>query len=403
MKLRYRAYNAQGRLATGELEAESLLDGRNRLYQQGLEVVQLLPITPAHKPSRSVWLSKPQTRDWLFFCKQFAAYDQAGIDQPSAVRMLGETATHPLLQRMLQQVHRLLYGGLGMIEAMRESGGFPNLILGLLAAGERSGGRDRILLQLARHYGRELAVANTIRSSLVYPLFVVVATLGVTAFLLGSLVPQMTGVMQGLGTELPLITRTVVGLSQGLGQWGWAVAAIAALSVVALYRYGQTPAGRQQLDGWILRLPILGPLWKMQILARIGRVTALLLEAGIPLQDCLGTVAEAALSQPYRQSLLAIDRELKQGLGTFSDALLAQKQLYPPLLAQMAQAGERSGKLPSLLVQAADYFEQEVDTLARQLAEALTPALTLLLGGLVGGVVAAVILPYFSILQGLSS
>lgn len=403
MKLRYRAYDAQGRLATGEIEAESTLAGRNRLYQQGLEVVQLQPVSPTPKNRLVIWSRKPQTRDWLFFCKQFAAYDQAGIDQPSAIRMLSETATHPQLQRMLQQVYRLLYGGLGMIEAMHEAGGFPSLMLGLLAAGERSGGRDRVLLQLARHYSRELAVTQTIRSSLVYPLFVVVATLGVTAFLLGSLVPQMTGVMQELGTGLPLITQIVVSLSQGLSRWGWAAAALTSLASLALYRYGQTPTGRQRLDGWILRLPVLGPLWRMQILARIGRVTALLLEAGVPLQDCLNTVAEATLSHPFRASLLTIDRELKQGLFTFSDALTAQKHLYPALLAQMAQAGERSGKLPSLLVQAADYFEQEVDTLARQLAEALTPALTLLLGGLVGGVVAAVILPYFSILQGLSS
>lgn len=402
MKLRYRAYTTQGKLATGLLEADSLTDGRNQLAQQGLEVVQLLAVSPDRRQIAMLGARRPQTRDWLFFCKQFAAYDQAGIDQPSAIRMLAETATHPQLHHMLQQVYRLLYGGLGMIEAMREAGGFPTLMLGLLGAGERSGGRDQVLVQLARHYSRELAAANTIRSSLVYPAFVVVATLGVTAFLLGSLVPQMAGVMQGLGTELPMITRVVLGLSRGLSQWGWVGGGLSALLGLGLYRYSQTSDGQKWLDRTLLRLPVLGRLWQMQILARVGRVTALLLEAGIPLQDCLPTVADAALNQPYRQSLLAIDRELKQGLLTLSDALAAQKHLYPAMLAQMVLAGERSGKLPTMLLQAADYFEQEVDTLAHQLTEALTPTLTLLLGGLVGGVVAAVILPYFTILQGLS-
>lgn len=402
LKLRYQGFDKEGRVVKGHLDADSLREARSRLYQKGLEVTLLQPQPESAWPKLLQWSKAPKTRDWMFFCKQFAAYDKAGIDQPSALKMLADTSSNPTLRNKLQQVTQQLYGGASMIEAMQSTGGFPALMLGLLAAGERSGGRDKALVQLTQHYQREQTAENAIRSGLVYPTFVLLSALGVTYFLLASIVPQMAQLIEGLGGQMPLITQIVIAIAKFTQTWGWLGPLLALALWIGVRRYRQTPKGQTHLDRLSLQLPVVGKLLRMQMLARICRVSALLLASAIPLQDSLRTVAIAVGNNVYRDLLNSIDRELKQGLIAFHQGLAQHPQHFDSLLVKMTLAGERTGKLPEMLNHAAEYYEQEVDTLAKQLTEALTPALTLLLGGMIGSIVAAVLLPYFGILQQLS-
>ena len=211
-----------------------------------------------------------------------------------------------------------------------------------------------------------------------------------------AVVPQFQGVFHSFDAQLPAFTLWVIALSQGLQTYGLWLLGILGVTLAGLrHRYKHSSALRQRVDGWLLKLPVIGNLLHMSAMARFSRTLSTTLTAGVPLLEALNSVASATGNIVYKEAVL----RLKQQVATGSQIHLAMSVagIFPGMAIQMTAIGEESGTLDSMLDHVAAYYEGEVDTLVDNLTTLMEPVIMVVLGVMVGGLVIAMYLPIFNL------
>jgi general secretion pathway protein F len=273
----------------------------------------------------------------------------------------------------------------------RESGSFPALYRAMIAAGESSGTLPQILDRLADLLERQAQVRSKVMTALAYPVVLsVVATL-VVASLMIFVVPKVVEQFDTVGQELPLLTRIVIGLSDFLSNWWWAlIAGIAALVLLAA-RAMKDEAFRLRFDTALLRLPLFGRLMRDLHAARMARTLSTMVAGRLPLLEGLNLTTGTIHNRALRGATGGIAEAVRTG-GSLS-AALRRAGVFPPLLVYLAASGEASGKLDIMLERAADYLEREFDGFTATALSLLEPAIIVVMGGVVALIVLSILLP----------
>ena len=270
-----------------------------------------------------------------------------------------------------------------------------------MRAGETSGTLDAILDRLANFLEKELELRGKIRSAMTYPTIVFVFAIGVTYFLLTAIVPQFAGILQGLGSELPVLTRFLMAVSDFLRKGTLIIMAIAVIAYFAYRSYYRTERGRRVIDRIKLRLPVFGNLNKKSALARFSRTFGLLISSGVNIIESLditkGTAGNSIVEDILDQTKIAI-----QAGEPVSTTLQANPQVFPPMVSSMIAIGEETGALDTMLQKIGDFYEREVDEAVSALTAAIEPLMIIFLGFIVGLIVAGMFLPLFKIIGTLS-
>jgi len=215
------------------------------------------------------------------------------------------------------------------------------------------------------------------------------------AFLLVYVLPKFSSLFADLGKSLPLGARIVLGFSEAIRGYWWAVVGVPVLVVIALRYWIATPRGRYDWDRWKLRLVLLGPLLRKLEVARIARTLGTLLKSGVPMLQALGTVKEIAGNQVISRALGEVEVGAREGAGVAEP--FARSGVFPPLAVQMISVGEETGKLDELLIRVADHFDREVRVAVIQFTRLLEPALILVMGLGVGFIVVSMLSAIFSV------
>jgi type II secretory pathway component PulF len=228
-----------------------------------------------------------------------------------------------------------------------------------------------------------------------YPAFVMFAAVAILAILMAFVVPTFLGMFAELGSALPLPTRILVGICNGIRQWWWAALLAGIGGVLLLQTLLRTPAGKRQLDRLLLHLPVFGSLLQRLLIARFSRTLGTMLSSGVPILEALGTVRATVSNAVLDDALQAVERSLKTG-----ESLARPMELsgaFPPLVSRMVMLGEETGQLDRMLVQLADSYEEEVEIQLGGLTQLLEPLLIVFVGGIVGFIVIAMFLPLLSL------
>jgi type IV pilus assembly protein PilC len=239
-----------------------------------------------------------------------------------------------------------------------------------------------------------------VKSAMVYPVAVIVIAAVVVGAILWKVIPTFATLFAGLGAELPLPTRVVIAMSNGLVRFGpFLIAGLVGLGF-AFRSYYATPNGRMTIDRIVLKLPVLGLLMRKIAVARFCRTLSTLLASGVSILEALEITARTAGNAVVEQAIYSTRKSIEGG-ETIA-APLKQTAVFPPMVVQMISVGESTGALDTMLSKIADFYEEEVDVAVAGLLTLLEPIMIALLGGVVGGIVIAMYMPIFALISNLT-
>jgi type IV pilus assembly protein PilC len=407
MQFHYEIYlQRTGKTEHGTLDAASEREAEQLLWQQDCVILTLEEATarPQSKPgsSLSIYTLMPtffgvRPAQITLFTRQLAALLGSGVGLLQALNVLAQQA-QGALRPVLSGVMRDIQSGLPLSQAAaNQSTAFPDFYARMLRVGERSGNLEVVLRQIALYMQKEQSVTGRVQRAMAYPLFLLAASLAVVSVILTFALPALTTLYAQFKADLPLPTRILVAITGFAQSNGLLLLLLLALFVLLAILFAQTDSGRVRIDGALLRLPLLGAVNVRSIVARYTRTLGLLLRAGIPLVEIMDLVEATVGNRVARRALASVRRDVMRG-QSFSAALAAQT-LFPPMLAQMVQVGEETGKLEANLELVADLYEEEVDRAISALTGALEPAMTIIMGLIVGFIAVSTILPIYSIMR----
>jgi type IV pilus assembly protein PilC len=401
---RYAARTAEGERVQGSMEATSGEAVLARLRTRALYVTAIDRETALTRTlGRPLRLGAPSRRALLAFFRSFSTLIRAGVPMRRSLEVTIERASDQVLRESLRSVLAEIEQGAALSDALeRRPRAFAPLHIAMTRAGEAGGILDDVLERLAAFLERDADLRKKVRSALAYPAVVVLAALTLVLFLIARIVPMFAQMFDALHVDLPVSTRLLLGLGAALGEpaaWiggGCAVVALVAGTLAA----ARSPRGALVLDGVRLRLPIVGPLLRKAITARLARMLATLLRSGIELVTAIEVVRPVAGSTRYAAALGRVSETLRAGDPLA--AALEASPLFDPLFVALVGVGEETGLLDEMLLKIAAYFETDVEAAIATLGAVLEPALIGLLGVVVGFIVFSVFIPLYSLIGSVS-
>jgi len=332
------------------------------------------------------------------FTRQFSVMLDAGLPLVQCLEILGGQEENKTFAAIINDVRSDVESGATIADSMRKHPkAFDNLYTNMVAAGEAGGILDVILQRLSTYIEKIVKLNSQVKSALIYPVAVIVIAALVVFIILWKVIPVFAQLFAGMGGEMPLLTRMVIGASNFVARYFIFVLIVLAAGIFAINRYHETYRGRRVLDGLMLKIPVLGMLLRKIAVARFCRTLSTLTASGVPILDGLEITAKTAGNAIIEDAVMSVRKSVEEG-RTVSEPL-AETKVFPAMVVQMINVGEQTGALDQMLAKIADFYEEEVDTAVAGLMKLIEPLMISILGVVIGTIVAAMYLPLYSILS----
>ena len=335
-------------------------------------------------------------RDFFSFNKEFAVLIRTGMPIVAALDAIIEKREPSELNNILQQVRYDVSTGESLSDAFAKYPRiFSKLYISSLQAGEKSGNIPDALVKHVAYLKQMMALKRKLISASVYPLILVTASVAVLFLLLIYVVPAFTKTYFETGTQLPAITMVLITFSNTVKDYFLVLAIVVVIGLVGWNRLLRNETWRTLRDQWLLKLPYIGSLYVSYATALVLRTVAMVLAAGAPLIESVRIAAGTLNNLFLRDNLLHAVRRITEGYG-FSEAL-EETESFPHLAIRMIAAGESGGELEQVLVDAADFYDDEVDAKLAIISSSIEPTLMIIMGLLIGFIVLAMYMPIFQL------
>jgi general secretion pathway protein F len=392
---RYRAATAAGQIREGVLQAGSRETVLRDLRGQDLTPIRVEPVM-GNATARRLFPGTGTPPVWAV-TRELATLLDAGLPLDRALEIVGRSAGHPGLSRVLDQLRQDVRGGAAFSEALAgHPRYFPSLVPALVRAGEATGALDTVMDQVADHLEERAELRSQVRAALLYPaLMACVATLGILILLI-FVIPRFAAILLDVGGKLPLATRLLVVGGNVMTDWWWLGLALVAALGVAVRRAFRDPGNRARFDAWRLRLPWVGDVERRFIAAHFTQTLGLLLGSGVGIVNALDIAGDTVSNRAARGSIERARTRVAEG-GSLAHAL---EGTLPPMAVRMLEVGEESGRLEDLCLRVGRAYTREVRRSLRTAVSIIEPALILVFGVLVGFVAVAMLQAIYSINTG---
>ena len=346
---------------------------------------------------------KVKTKVLTQFTRQLATLVNAGLPLMRGIDVLKRQMKDPQMNEALVGISENIAAGGTFSESLTQYPKiFDNLYVNMVKAGEAGGVLEVVLGRLAEFAEKSEKIKNKVKGAMIYPIVVLVAAIGITAFLLVAVIPKFKQVFNDMlgGAALPAITQAVIDLSEWVQHNGLTIAIIVAAVVVIKKVVGKTPAGAKFYDLLSLKMPVTGTLVQRTAVSRVTRTLGTLLSSGVPILQSLVIVRDTTGNRIVSQALQNVHDAVKEGEGMTQP--LAQCSVFPPMVVSMVEVGEETGALADMLTRIANTYDDEVDNAVAGLTAAIEPALIIFLAVVVGTIVIAMFLPMIKIISSVS-
>lgn len=396
--------NRSGETISGERAGDTMDAVVALLRREQVLVTKLTPVkakAEAGEKKKGKLGKGVAAKNLAIFTRQFSVMIDAGLPLVQCLEILGNQEEDANFSLTILQTRADVENGQSLADAMRKHPkSFDALFTNMVAAGEAGGILDTILKRLATYIEKNVKLKGQVKSAMVYPIAVIVIAALVVAAILWKVIPTFAAMFASLGAQLPLPTRVVIALSDGLVRFGWmGIIALVALGWGFKTYYG-TENGRHAVDSVVLKLPILGLIMRKIAVARFCRTLSTLISSGVPILDGLEITARTSGNAIVEDAILSTRRSIEGG-NTIA-APLKETAVFPPMVVQMIGVGEATGALDTMLGKIADFYEEEVDTAVAGLLTLMEPVMIAFLGLIVGGIVIAMYLPIFDLISKLT-
>ncbi len=339
---------------------------------------------------------EPSAQDLSFFSRQLYTLMKAGVPIVRAIKVVLESSKNLELKKALADVLASIEGGQSFASSMRHHPTvFPPLMSALIGVGENTGGLVPTFQQLSTHFERELRTKKQIAAALRYP-FIVVIVISIAITIVNILViPSFAGFFSKFKTDLPIPTQILIATSHFFVHY-WYILAVMVLGVIggAIY-FVRSPQGKPIWDRLKLKIPLIGYILNLALLARFARSFALSMRTGVPLLESIGLIAKAADNDYIGDKIIGMREYIERGESL---TIAANKSdIFTPLILQMLSIGEETGEIDRLLDEVADYYESEVDYKVERLGDAIEPILISVIAVLVLILALGIFLPMWDL------
>ncbi|MCZ8529987.1 type II secretion system F family protein [Alteromonas sp. PRIM-21] len=375
----YAGKSAQGGPQKGIIEAASAQAAAQALLSKNIVPISIEETKKAAKAGDGLDIGrlfepKVGLDEMIIFSRQMYSLLKAGIPIIRAIKGLSENASHKRFQEILKDIADQLEQGRSLSSAMTKyEKVFTRLTISVVVVGENTGKLDDVFLQLALYFEREQETRKRIKSALRYPTFVLIA-LAIAMFILNLfVVPVFTQMFERFDTELPIMTRVLIGTSNFFVNYWWLILIVLIGIIFSAKQYVNSTNGRLRWDKFKLKLPVVGSIIERSLLSRYSRSFSMILRAGVPLTAGLSLTADAVDNAHMQMRI----KEMRQGIEKGESLLRVSKnsELFSTLVLQMIAVGEETGRLEPLLEESADYYEREVDFDLKSLTAKIEPIL----------------------------
>lgn len=395
---RYEAATSQGRLVKGTVKAISEIEAERNLIGRGLRPVNVAVIPSMFSLEEALpSLFQVKPRDVIVFSRQLATLLKSGISLLPAMEILqGQVVTSRAFRTTLGAIVEDLRSGGSFAQSIaKHPKVFNEIYVRTLTVGEQTGSLELVLNRIADHLEKQGAIAKKMKGALSYPIMVLGVGLVVAVILMVAVMPKLLDMFISMDTELPLPTRIMIDMTEVLTSYPlYFVIGGSVLTAAILWMIKQ-PSGRRILDKLIITLPVIGPPMLMADMARFARTMAMLIAAGLSLQEIMDLVPQTSNNIIIRNALNQVREGLLLGEGLSGP--MARIAIFPPLIVQMVAVGEESNTLDFTMGVVADFYEVTSDEKMNALVSMIGPMSTVLIALFVGFIAMSVMMPMYSI------
>lgn len=416
-QFQYRALQADGKVGEGVLEAPDRHHALREMEGRGLRPIKLAekggaaakvngkPIpdgtrgatSPASEGAIRLGGNKITARILENFTRLLSSLLAAGVPLSRALVILYKEAATPVAGAKWREIHDRVIDGMSLADAMALSPEtFPRVYTAMVQAGETGGFLDLVLAQIADFQSREKELKSKVTTALLYPVILLVLALGVLVFLLVFFIPRFQLVFEGFGATLPLLTRIIIGISEGVRSYGLLIALGIGATAFAIRNWLVSEAGRRAWEGFILRAPLIGPLVAQFAMARFCRMLGTLLGAGVPLVQGLNVARKSIGNQILVDAVSNSIERVKEGTQ-LAKSLADCRDLFSGSTLEMISVAEESGKLDQELVRIANVTEGDLDRQLKTAVAFAEPLMLFLIAGFIGVIFIGMVVPIFSL------
>lgn len=396
MEFAYQARDAKGVLHTGTVEAQTESLAAETLAGHQLTVIRVFPVAKISMFGNIKFFDRVSAKDLVLFSRQLATLINAKVPIVQALNVLELQVSSHKLKEVIEEIADKVESGNSLSSAIAEHPKvFSDLYANLIRSGELSGTLDSVLGYMADQLEREYELRQKVGGALVYPAFILSALVIVGFLMFIFVLPPLVEVLKESSVALPITTRILISVTNVVKDYWWAIMLIMAALGLGFRFYINTYSGKYVYDNFKLKLPVFGKLFERLYMARFARNLSTLLAGGIPIVRSLDSVAEIIGNRVFRDIILDASNQVRNG-KSIASSLLDHKEI-PPIVSQMVQIGESTGKLQDILSKLASFYEKEVESILKILTTLIEPLIMLVLGLAVAVMVAGILLPIYNL------
>jgi len=344
-----------------------------------------------------VRFSRVPLREKLVFVQHLGIMLKAGIALSSALKTLAEQSDNKRFIIVLNDIANKVDGGVSLADSLKSHQDiFGELFVSMVDSGEVSGNLESVLKQLFVQLKKQNELISKVKGALTYPVVIIFAMFAIGTFMMIYVVPKITSMMKEFNAELPLPTKIIIAVSDGLVNNGVISAISFAVFIFIIVKTLRTYRGKYYFQKLMLKMPVVSSIIKKYNLAKFSRTISSLLRTDMMIIKTFQITADTMGNLHYRQALMDMSEKIKKG-GQINDVIRLYPKLFPPVVVQMILVGEQTGELDNILTELADFYENEVDQIMNNLPSIIEPLLILFLGVGVGLMAIAIIMPMYSL------
>lgn len=398
----YKGMSAQGKAASGVIDAESEKAARVKLRKIGIFPTQVGVEGSKKKGGGGLslggdvdigkYFQRISGKDLAVMTRQMSTLIAAHIPIVDTLSALVEQTENPKLKSVLGAIkENVIQGGRLSDALLAHPKVFTTIYVAMVSAGEAAGAMEIVLQRLADLTEKQAALKSKITGALMYPIIMGGVGMLLVSFLVIYVVPKVTKIFEDTKATLPLPTKILIVVSDTMQNYWYIVIVVVALIVFGIRKWAKTPKGRFIVDKYSLRLPIFGKLFKLVAVSRFARTLATMLASGVQLLKAMDIVKNVVENELLIQTIEATRTSVKEGESIAEP--LRRSGHFPPLVTHMIGIGEKTGELETMLTRVADSYDAQVDNMVGTLTTLLEPLMILVMGGVVGFIVMSILLP----------
>ncbi len=400
MKFAYTAISKEGTKYSNTLEAND----KGAFYQEFRKTGDVLVSVKNEKEKKSGNISlfgRIKPIDKITFARNIGNMLEAGLSLSRAISVIERQSTKPKMQVICRALNSSIAAGKSFYESlMQHPKVFSTLFTSMVRAGEESGNLVESLKHVSTQMEKSYLLNKKVRGAMMYPSVIICVMLLVGVLMMIFVVPGLTKTFTDLKVELPGTTRIILGLSSFLQHY-YLLAFGMIIAVIFGFVYGiKTKIGKKAWDYFVLRIPVVAPILKESNAARTARTLSSLLSAGVDLLQAVKITGEVMQNVYYKRVMQATEKVVEKG-EPLSTVFAKETKLYPVFVSEMVSVGEETGKLATMLIGVATFYENEVEQKTKDLSTIIEPFLMVIIGGAVGFFAVSMITPMYSVMDNL--